>query len=109
MNCKKIQDLILTDYLDDQISEKEKRPIEEHLSHCRFCRDFAAAARKVGAGLFTNLDKVGPPEFVWRRIRENIIAQQRKKETFAAKFFEKIKYMPDISGLDWEAEATSTI
>ena len=47
-NCKKSQELMLTDYLDDQMTAKEKARIEEHLESCRKCREFSIAARKVG-------------------------------------------------------------
>ena len=92
MNCKRMQGLILTDYIDNQMDEKEKLSIEEHLSDCRSCRDFALNARKACVGSFANVEKVNPPEFVWRRVREGIITQQRKKENFALRFLEKIKY-----------------
>ena len=48
MNCKKAQELMLTDYLDDEISEKEKARIEEHLESCQKCREFSIDAKKVG-------------------------------------------------------------
>lgn len=92
MNCKKIRKIILTDYLDDQMGKKEKLSIEKHLSDCRSCREFALNARKACAEMFTNTGKANPPEFVWRRIREAIIAKERKKENFAVRFLEKIKY-----------------
>jgi predicted anti-sigma-YlaC factor YlaD len=92
MNCKKAQELILTDYLDGQMDNKSNILLEEHMANCRTCKEFCATAKKVGDKLLAAVDRVNPPEFVWRRVKESIIVEQRKKAAFPAKFFEKIRY-----------------
>ena len=97
MNCKKAQDLILTDYLDGEMRGKEKERIEEHLEGCRECREFSVAAGKVGNGLFLGAERAEVPEYLWRRVRETIFAEELKRRTFASVIFEKLKailYIP---------------
>ena len=81
MNCKKAQDLILTDYLDGEMGEKEKARIEEHLASCQKCRELSIAARRVGNELFIGADRANVPEYLWRRVRETILDDNRKRRT----------------------------
>ena len=56
---------MLTDYLDDEIGEKEKTRIEEHLKSCQKCMEFSINAKKVGNGLFSGADRANVPEYLW--------------------------------------------
>ena len=82
MRCKKIQELILTDYIDGQMEEKQKAPIEKHLDGCPECKEFYASAKKVSTDLFVNADRANPPEFVWQRLRDTILAERQKKPEY---------------------------
>ncbi len=72
MDCKKAQDLILTDYLDEQFGAGPKKVLEDHLSSCFHCREFASVAQKSIVNLFMNAEKVQPSHHVWRNIKETI-------------------------------------
>lgn len=92
MKCKKVQELILTDYLDDQMKNNKKVRLEEHMARCSACKEFFLAAGKVGNELFSKAGKDEAPELVWRRVKEAVITEQQKKAVFPYKVFEKIKY-----------------
>ncbi len=97
MDCKKVQELLLTDYLDNQMNGKERKSVDHHLAHCLGCTRFSIAAREVASGLFVDTKKDPPPEFIWQRIKESIIAEQKKKTGFAANLFERLRavlYIP---------------
>ena len=97
MNCKKAQDLILTDYLDGEMDENGIAAIEKHLKGCLQCKEFSIVARKAGNELFLGADRANVPEYLWRRVRETILAEERKRRTFASVILEKFKtilYMP---------------
>lgn len=97
MNCKKARGLILTDYLDDQMNEKDKARIEEHLAGCHECKEFSIVAIKAGNTLFRGADRADVPEYLWRRVRETILAEERGKKNFFAALFGKLKailYIP---------------
>lgn len=76
--CKKVKDLILTDYLDEQLNEDQKKIIEEHLSICVICREYELAARKTVIEPFNNVEKQNPPEAAWHKIKEQIKEEQRQ-------------------------------
>ena len=97
MKCKKIQEIILTDYLDGQLNEKQKSSLGLHLAECKGCKEFSTYAMKNIAGLFTNAERLIPSEIVWRRIKGNIEAERPNKPGFVIGFFERLKgslYIP---------------
>ena len=97
MKCKKIQEIILTDYLDDQLNEKQKSLIDRHLAGCQGCKSFSIYVRKNITGLFANTEGQIPSEIVWRRIKESIADKERNKSGIIIGFFEKFKgafYIP---------------
>ena len=97
MKCKKIQELILTDYLDDELDENKKDYIEQHLVHCHQCKEFSIIARDAVIKPFANLERVCAPESNWTQVREAILAEQSCQTNFIADFWEKLKlgiYIP---------------
>ncbi len=78
MKCKKVKELILTDYLDEQLNEDQKKNIEEHLSSCGVCREYELAARKTVIEPFNNVEKQNPPEAAWHKIKEQIKEENRQ-------------------------------
>jgi len=76
MNCKEYQEIILTDYLDDQVSKENKQKIENHLSSCRECREFAVIAQKSVIEPFKMAERVTPPEAVWENIMEEMTEER---------------------------------
>lgn len=92
MNCKKIQGMLLTDYIDNQMDAQQKMYVEEHLAHCPACKEFLAAARKITYNLFSGIDRANPPELVWRNIKEAVAAEEQKRTNLVDKFFSKLKY-----------------
>ena len=81
MNCKKIKELIITDYLDGEIDLTLKKEIEGHLKVCNQCRQFVQALRQSAVEPFKDAKRNMPPESVWRNI-ESAIEQQRTKNVF---------------------------
>lgn len=77
MKCKKVKDIILTDYLDEQLNEDQKKNIKEHLSSCGICRVYELAVRKRVIEPFNNVEKQNPPEAAWHKIKEQIKEEQR--------------------------------
>ena len=46
MNCKLVQELVLTDYSDGQLSAARMRKVDNHLMHCLACRTLFEKVRK---------------------------------------------------------------
>jgi predicted anti-sigma-YlaC factor YlaD len=79
MNCKKIQELIITDYHDNETSGLLQRQVDEHVATCADCRAFEQAVRRNSDMLFKDLGQVQPPEAVWHKIRDSINEEQYQK------------------------------
>ena len=97
MNCKKAQELMLTDYLDGEMNEKRKAFLEGHLKSCQKCKEFSLIAKKVGTELFLGAERANVPEYLWRRVRETVLAEGKKRRAFTATLLGKLKailYMP---------------
>ena len=97
MKCKKIREIILTDYIDGQLNEKQRSSLGRHLAECKGCGKFFIYVMKNIAGLFTNTERLVPSEIVWRRIKGNIETEVANKPTFITGFFERLKgtlYIP---------------
>jgi len=74
MTCHEIQNIMLTDIIDEKASVDAKRSVEQHLAGCPACREFLSVARKLEADLEPS-PAVQPPAYLWEQIREKIEAQ----------------------------------
>jgi anti-sigma factor RsiW len=88
MECKKIKELILTDYSDGEIDAGLKEEIEAHLAACAVCRQLAGALRKTVIEPFKKIEAVKPPDVIWYRITEAIMSE---KERQPAGLFERVR------------------
>lgn len=71
MNCKKAEDIILTDYVDGKLAGEDLRKLEEHLALCEKCRALAREAASAGKA-FKAFQKESPPAGVWHKIKAEI-------------------------------------
>ena len=72
MFCKKIQELLKSDYLDGQTNQREEKFIKEHLARCAPCRRLEAELQ-AQRQLFQEAKRLPVPEGVWQNIRQGII------------------------------------
>lgn len=79
MPCKKIQELLGADYLDQEAGQKEERLVKEHLAQCSVCRGLEQKlqAQRI---LFQGVKRQPVPERIWSNIREAIIMERLKQE-----------------------------
>ncbi len=80
MKCDKVQELILTDYLDGQINEELKVDIEKHLTSCTDCKEYERVARATTVTPFNNTERLSPPATTWARIRSQIEKEEQPQE-----------------------------
>jgi anti-sigma factor RsiW len=88
MDCKKIQELIMTDYIDAEASEPLRKEIETHLKTCEGCREFEQALRERVSNPFRKLEETKPPEEIWQRIKETI--EDEQAEQYAPPLLERL-------------------
>jgi len=81
MKCKKVQDRLITEYVDCELGCKERSEVEQHLKGCPGCRGFLEAVRKSSVAPFKEGGELQPDGIVWERIREKIEAEPMKTES----------------------------
>lgn len=80
MNCKKIKELIMTDYVDGEANSSLQRDIKEHLASCKDCRQFERTLQRTAIEPFKNAQKIQPPDIVWDRIKEAVGIKGPRRE-----------------------------
>lgn len=70
MNCTEVSEL-LTAYLDNEVTQKERQEIESHLAGCPRCRkeleELRSAQKILRGALKTQADDANPPPQSWTR------------------------------------------
>ncbi len=82
MNCKRIKELLMTDYIDGEMSAESQKQLKQHLNSCDKCRQFEETLQKTVVEPFKKAQEFKPPEAVWDRIRTAITAQETQTESF---------------------------
>jgi len=90
MPCKKIQELLKADYLDQEASRQEEQSVKEHLAHCSACSELEKElqAQRV---LFQGAKRQPVPERVWSNIREAIVTERLKQEGLISGILERLR------------------
>ena len=91
MRCRKIQELLKTDYLDGEVSQKQEQEIKEHLARCPKCRQLEEELQSQRR-LFQKAKQQKVPERVWHNIRDAIITEGlNEEESPSAGVFERLR------------------
>lgn len=75
MRCRKVQELLKSDYLDCQVKQSEERLVKDHLAHCAQCRKLEEELLEQRVFL-KNAKRMAVPEGLWQNIRQNIINEE---------------------------------
>jgi len=76
MNCKKVKELLMTDYVDGELRSDIQQKIKQHLASCSDCRRLEESLQKKAIEPFRNAQKVQAPDIVWEGIKEAIATPQ---------------------------------
>ncbi|MFH0827627.1 MAG: zf-HC2 domain-containing protein [Candidatus Omnitrophota bacterium] len=96
MRCKKIQELLKSDYLDEEAGPRETRDVEEHLARCPQCRELEKELSQQRF-IFSNSKRQEPPERVWENIREAIDAERLNQDEWAKEsVFERLRNLKPV-------------
>ena len=80
--CHDIRDLILTDYIDNQLEGAIKERLERHLRQCSACQAFAKEVKNDLVRPFEKASRQEVPEHLWSNIQEKILQQGHAQEGF---------------------------
>ena len=75
MKCNKIEE-ILEDYLDEELTEEDKKTVDLHLQNCRMCSQKKEAYKSILVTPFVNAEKFTPSPQVWWNVRREILKQR---------------------------------
>lgn len=77
MKCNQIQELILTDYLDGELSPELKTQLDRHIASCRECREFLSLSQKHLKDPFIESEQQFlRQDQVWQKIKSQINEEQ---------------------------------
>jgi len=93
MNCEKIKELILTDYIDNEMIDKERIRLNIHFAHCHECKGFFETVKNTVVRPFAHAERIEPPGFIWHRVKEAIMAKKQQKPSFVTSILEKLKFV----------------
>jgi len=79
MKCKKVKDLLLTNYIDGETSEELYIQLKEHLDRCKQCSQLESSLRRYAKEPFEEVDQVAVPENIWQEIKDTIEEEQLSK------------------------------
>jgi anti-sigma factor RsiW len=109
MKCDKVQELILTDYLDAQVNEEQKTNIEKHLESCTDCKEYELAARETVITPFNRVEKLRPPEATWDKIRNQLEKEEEQLEERTNPFANLIRGIKSVFYIPKPAFAVATV
>ncbi len=93
MDCKKMEEVILTDYIDGKVTGMRLKDVEAHLASCTRCRSLASELASVSAE-FRNTKRMEPPSEVWERIRAEVNREPAVAgDVYTPGFFESMRLL----------------
>jgi anti-sigma factor RsiW len=79
MNCKKIKELLLTDYLDGELKDALSEKIKNHLEGCSSCRSLEESLRRQVVRPFKVVQETQAPPYIWERIKDSIRQEKSRQ------------------------------
>lgn len=76
MTCNEWQNIILTDYMDDQLKTSDQKDLEQHLQNCPACAAFTQKVTAIVKMPFDDLKRTEVSEVVWQNIQDQITEEE---------------------------------
>jgi hypothetical protein len=91
MQCAKIKDIIITDYIDNELDAKTRADIDSHLEACSECRAFKEDVFNTAVKPFRRPTLEPVPAFIWGSIRNKIAESSLKERQLPSDIFSLLK------------------
>jgi len=82
MKCGEIRDIIITEYIDNEIDAKVRGEMELHLSICAGCHEFKEALLSGIVEPLRNAEPAVAPEALWFKVRSAIERLEKEENSF---------------------------
>lgn len=76
MDCKKVRDFVMMDYLDGEIKEDLRIEVKKHLDNCMECSEFETSFKNAVITPFRESSVINPPDKVWDNIKNSIESRE---------------------------------
>ncbi|MBN2452806.1 MAG: zf-HC2 domain-containing protein [Candidatus Omnitrophica bacterium] len=83
MDCKKVRDLLFTDYVDGELAAIVRSEVEAHISRCAACRELEKRVHSGAIEPFRASVREEPPAYIFERIRERVTAGRPVRQSIA--------------------------
>jgi len=80
MKCKKMQDLIMSDYIDGELKGYLLKKVQDHLASCPECKQFEQSLQQEAIAPFKEAGQIKPPESVWEQIKGTILEEELQRK-----------------------------
>ncbi|MBF0502574.1 MAG: zf-HC2 domain-containing protein [Candidatus Riflebacteria bacterium] len=80
MNCESCKDLLLTEYIDNEITPVLKDEVDAHLQTCMECRLFHCRIEHEILNPFLGADSVTPPRDLWQNVKASLETSKLSEE-----------------------------
>lgn len=90
MECKKVQDRLITGYVDKELGAGETAEVKRHLTVCPDCREFFEAVQRSAVSPFKAAGTMQPEDVVWQRIQEKIAAERSHSRNWFRRLVEAL-------------------
>lgn len=78
MRCKRVKELLITDYIDNELDLNLRREVEAHAYNCKGCKEYMILIREKAVSVLEGANSEIPPDDVWKNIKESITADKSK-------------------------------
>ena len=78
MNCNEIKDMLPL-YIDDELQDKERKLVEEHIEKCESCKKELEEYKKI-IYMLQNMDEEEPPKGYCKKLHEKLLKTKVEKK-----------------------------
>ncbi len=78
MRCKRVKELLLTDYIDDEVDISLKEEFDKHIEDCPACMAYKINIDNDLSPLFEQAKAESPQDEIWQNIRSRITQDNQK-------------------------------
>lgn len=96
MQCKKVQDELMTRYLDKELEGGKSAEVEQHLTACPNCREFFETVRETAVLPFQIAGEMQPEISVWQGIQERIEAGRSRSRSWFGRFTDVLVFFSSV-------------
>jgi hypothetical protein len=85
MKCKKVKELLLTDYYDSQLSKELVEQLKTHIKTCAGCAQLEKEISAAIPEILKNDIQLQAPQEIWLNIKDKIAQYEDDKKTLLSK------------------------